>query len=140
MNLHVLKEITEQKSLKNRFRKKTNEIDNIKIRKKKQDKGRQGCLTHIEDFPYLNLCICILELKQGRGIQCWIFHTLAYLSTPAVTILCMLRVPGWKSALYTGSRSCQDISGVVTFIFPVKLTVSTREKVVELVFMNVGVN
>lgn len=69
MNLHVLKEITEQKSLKNRFRKKTNEIDNIKIRKKNKDKGGQGCLTHIEDFPYLNLCICILELKQGRGLH-----------------------------------------------------------------------
>lgn len=69
MNLHVLKEITEQKSLKNRFRKKTNEIDNIKIRKKKQRQGGRGCLTPIEDFPYLNLCICILELKQGRGLH-----------------------------------------------------------------------
>lgn len=68
MNLHVLKEITEQKSLKNRFRKKTNEIDNIKIRKK-QRQGGQRCLTHIEDFPYLNLCICILELKLGRGLH-----------------------------------------------------------------------
>lgn len=51
--------------------------------------------------------------------SCWMVHTLAYLSTPAVTILWMLCVPGWKSALYTGSRSCQDISGVVTFMSPV---------------------
>lgn len=36
---------------------------------KKQRQGGRGCLTHIEDIPYLNLCICILELKQGRGLH-----------------------------------------------------------------------
>lgn len=68
MNLHVLKEITEQKSLKNRFRKKLMKLTPLKLEKKQRQGGR-GCLTHIEDFPYLNLCICILELKQGRGLH-----------------------------------------------------------------------
>lgn len=118
MNLHVLKEITEQKSLKNRFRKKTNEIDTIKIRKKTKTRGA-GVFDPHWRFLLFKLVYMYIGAETRERTSCWIFHTLAYLSTPAVTILCMLCVPGWKSALYTGSRSCQDISGVVTFIFPV---------------------
>lgn len=58
MNLHVLKEITKQKSLKIDFVKRLMKLTPLKLDKKQRQGGR-GCLTHIEDFPYLNLCIYV---------------------------------------------------------------------------------
>lgn len=62
MYLHVLKEMTEPKPL---FRKKIDEIDNIIIRK--NNVVGVGVYEPLWGFPHFNLCI--LELKQGKGLH-----------------------------------------------------------------------
>lgn len=69
MNLHVLKEITEQKSLKNRFRKKTNEIDTIKIRKKTKTRGA-GVFDPHRGFPLFKLVYMYIGAETRERTSC----------------------------------------------------------------------